>query len=114
MADEPIESLGGKTVIEAAKTPYMDMLAKNGRCGMFATVPKGFKPGSEIANMEVLGYVGRRVVYADSLALAVFGGTVVFVMEKSDDPDPGQLRHSVHSAFSVRISAMRLQANPSP
>ncbi len=56
MADEPIESLGGKTVIEAAKTPYMDMLAKNGKCGMFATVPKGFKPGSEIANMEVLGY----------------------------------------------------------
>lgn len=56
MADEPIEKLGGKTVIEAAKTPYMDLLAKNGRCGMFATVPKGFKPGSEIANMEVLGY----------------------------------------------------------
>ncbi|MCQ2350586.1 MAG: cofactor-independent phosphoglycerate mutase [Paludibacteraceae bacterium] len=56
MADEPISKLGGKTVIEAAKTPYMDMLAKKGRCGIFATVPDGFKPGSEIANMEVLGY----------------------------------------------------------
>ncbi|MCQ2336800.1 MAG: cofactor-independent phosphoglycerate mutase [Paludibacteraceae bacterium] len=56
MADEPISKLGGKTVIEAANTPYMDLLAKNGRCGTFATVPDGFKPGSEIANMEVLGY----------------------------------------------------------
>lgn len=56
MADEPIAQLGGRTVIEAAKTPYMDMLARKGRCGTFATVPAGFKPGSEIANMEVLGY----------------------------------------------------------
>lgn len=56
MADEPIEALGGKTVMEAANTPYMDMLAKKGCCGTFATVPDGFKPGSEIANMEVLGY----------------------------------------------------------
>lgn len=56
MADEPIESLGGKTPLEAASTPSMDFLAKSGRMGTFITVPKGFHPGSEIANLTVLGY----------------------------------------------------------
>ncbi len=56
MADEPIESLGGLTPLQKAKTPMMDLLAKNGRTGIFKTVPEGFHPGSEIANLSVLGY----------------------------------------------------------
>lgn len=56
MADEPIDQLGGKTPLQAAKTPAMDYLAKNGRLGMLKTVPDGFHPGSEIANLGVLGY----------------------------------------------------------
>ncbi|MDE5923620.1 MAG: phosphoglycerate mutase, partial [Muribaculum sp.] len=56
MADEPVESLGGLTPLEAADTPAMDRLARAGRSGMLATVPPGFHPGSEIANMGVLGY----------------------------------------------------------
>lgn len=56
MADEPIEALGGLTPLQAAKTPMMDWLAKNGRVGRLNTVPDGFHPGSEIANMSVLGY----------------------------------------------------------
>ena len=56
MADEPIPSLGNKTILQAAATPTMDKLAKMGRCGMLETVPAGFHPGSEIANLEVLGY----------------------------------------------------------
>lgn len=56
MADEPIESLGKKTILQAAETPTMDMLARLGRNGLFATVPEGFHPGSEIANLTVLGY----------------------------------------------------------
>lgn len=60
MADEPIAMLGGKTPLQAAQTPYMDMMAQKGRSGTFATVPDGFKPGSEIANMEVLGYDVRK------------------------------------------------------
>ncbi|MBP5317898.1 MAG: cofactor-independent phosphoglycerate mutase [Paludibacteraceae bacterium] len=56
MADEPIEQLNGRTPLEAAEKPYMDMLAAMGRNGLFSTVPQGFHPGSEIANMTVLGY----------------------------------------------------------
>jgi len=56
MADEPIASLGNKTPLQAADTPNMDRLAKMGRCGMLSTVPEGFAPGSEIANLTVLGY----------------------------------------------------------
>lgn len=56
MADEPIEALGGLTPLQAAKTPMMDWLAKNGRVGRLNTVPDGFHPGSEIANLSVLGY----------------------------------------------------------
>lgn len=56
MADHPVERLGGKTLLQYAHTPYMDMLAKNGRTGRFITIPKGFQPGSEVANTAILGY----------------------------------------------------------
>ncbi len=56
MADEPIASLGGKTPLQAADTPSMDRLAAEGCSGMLHTVPQGFHPGSEIANLSVLGY----------------------------------------------------------
>ncbi len=56
MADEPIEQLGNRTPLQVAETPTMDFLAKHGRVGMLSTVPLGFHPGSEIANLSVLGY----------------------------------------------------------
>ena len=56
MADNPIEKLGGKTPLQFAKTPYMDMLAKKGRTGRLVTVPEGYMPGSEVANTAILGY----------------------------------------------------------
>lgn len=56
MADNPIEKLGGKTPLQYAKTPYMDMLAKQGRTGRLVTVPEGYMPGSEVANTAILGY----------------------------------------------------------
>ena len=56
MADWPIESLGEKTLLQAAHTPHMDYLAKMGRCGLLSTVAPGFHPGSEVANMSILGY----------------------------------------------------------
>ncbi len=56
MADEPIESLGGRTILEAANTPYMDMLSKVSEIGMVHTVPDGMAPGSDTANLSVLGY----------------------------------------------------------
>ena len=56
MADWPVESLGGKTLLQYAETPYMDMLARMGQTGMLKTVPDGFHPGSEVANSSILGY----------------------------------------------------------
>ncbi len=56
MADWPVEKLGGKTLLQYAKTPYMDLLAKKGRTGMLKTVQDGFHPGSEVANSSILGY----------------------------------------------------------
>ena len=56
MADWPVKSLGDKTLLQYAKTPYMDKLARMGRNGRLITVAEGFHPGSEVANMSVLGY----------------------------------------------------------
>ncbi len=80
MADEPIEALGGLTPMQAADTPYMDKLASLGRNGRLQTVPEGFHPGSEVANMAVLGYnmpkvyEGRGVLEAASIGVELQPG----------------------------------------
>lgn len=56
MADHPVARLGGKTLLQHASTPYMDMLARMGRTGRLITIPEGFQPGSEVANTAILGY----------------------------------------------------------
>ena len=56
MADHPIKSLGGKTPLQAARKPNMDMIAREGRNGLAATVPDGKPPGSDVANLSVMGY----------------------------------------------------------
>ncbi len=56
MADTPVEALGGKTPLEVAKKPNMDRLASLGELGMAKTVPDGMAPGSDVANLSVLGY----------------------------------------------------------
>ena len=56
MADEPIESLGGKTPLEYANTPVMDAISKKSELGMVHTIPDGMKPGSDTANLSVMGY----------------------------------------------------------
>ncbi len=60
MADRPIECLGGMTPLEYAKTPMMDALAEKGEIGMVHTIPEGMKPGSDTANLSVLGYDPRK------------------------------------------------------
>lgn len=80
MADEPIAALGGKTPLQAAHKPTIDKLAQFGKNGVFSTVPDGFKPGSEIANMTVLGYdvrtefEGRGSLEAASIGVAIQPG----------------------------------------
>ena len=60
MADYPVESLGNRTPLEAARTPYMDSLAEKGIMGMVKTVPDGMAPGSDTANLAVFGYDPRK------------------------------------------------------
>src|ERR1700712_1918292 len=55
-ADEPLPELGGKTPLEAAKTPNMDRIATEGRIGSVRTIPEGFESGSDVATMCLLGY----------------------------------------------------------
>lgn len=61
MADHAVERLGGKTPLQYADTPYMDLLARKGRTGRLITVPEGFLPGSEVANTAIMGYDLNRV-----------------------------------------------------
>jgi len=80
MADEPISSLDGKTPLQYAQTPSIDRLAQMGRCGMLDTIPDGFAPGSEIANLSVLGYnlpdvfEGRGSLEAASMGIDILPG----------------------------------------
>ena len=59
MADRPIEELGGRTPLEYAKTPTLDELSKVSEIGLVATIPEGMNPGSDTANLSVLGYNPR-------------------------------------------------------
>lgn len=80
MADEPIRALGNKTPLQAANIPYMDKLAEMGKSGMLDTIPLGFQPGSEIANLSVLGYdvakvfEGRGSLEAASMGVEILPG----------------------------------------
>lgn len=56
MADRPIKELGNKTCLQKAHTPNMDRLAAEGEVGIARTVPRGFDPGSDVANLSILGY----------------------------------------------------------
>ena len=56
MADDPIEEIGGMTPLEYAKTPVMDNMAKVSEVGLVHTIPEGMSPGSDTANLSVIGY----------------------------------------------------------
>jgi len=80
MADEPVESLGNLTPLQFALTPNMDRLAKQGNSGLLSTVPEGMHPGSEVANLSVLGYnpldvlEGRGSLEAASMGIDILSG----------------------------------------
>ena len=84
MADEPLQQLGGKTPMEVAVTPVMDKLAKCGQVGLVSTVPKGMKPGSDVANLSVMGYdpsecySGRSPLEALSVGVSMVDTDVIF------------------------------------
>ena len=59
MSDQNLDELGGKTPLQAAKTPHMDFMARRGKLGLAHTVPDGYPPGSDVANLSVFGYDPR-------------------------------------------------------
>ena len=77
MADEPIASLGNKTCLQAANKPNIDKVAALGRNGLLDTIPEGYAPGSEIANMSVLGYDVAKVFEGRGSLEAASMGVVI-------------------------------------
>jgi len=84
MADYPLKKLGGKTPLEFAKIPNMDSIAGKGTLGMIDTIPPGFPPGSDVANLSVLGYdpakyyTGRGPLEAASMGVRLGPDDVAF------------------------------------
>jgi 2,3-bisphosphoglycerate-independent phosphoglycerate mutase len=84
MADYPIQSLGGRTPLMVARTPHMDWMAKQGEIGLVRTIPDGFNPGSEIANLSIFGYdpiryyTGRGPLEAVSLGVKLADDDIAF------------------------------------
>jgi 2,3-bisphosphoglycerate-independent phosphoglycerate mutase len=84
MSDNPIERLGGKTPLQAAKTAAMDKISSEGEFGLFASVPEGYPPGSDVANLSILGYApakyytGRAPLEAASIGIELTEGDVAF------------------------------------
>ena len=106
MSDEPVEALGGKTPLECAATAAMDELAAKGEIGMVQNVPAGMAPGSEIANLSVMGYdpkevfTGRSPLEALSVGVEmepddiIFRCNVVTLTEEEPYPEKTILDHS--------------------
>ncbi|WMW22059.1 cofactor-independent phosphoglycerate mutase [Methanolobus mangrovi] len=84
MADEPLEELGGMTVLQKANTTNMDYIVMNGRAGLAQTVPEGLPPGSDVANMSIVGYdpkkyySGRAPLEAASMGVELEKDDVAF------------------------------------
>jgi 2,3-bisphosphoglycerate-independent phosphoglycerate mutase len=84
MADYPLDVLGGKTPLEAARTPNMDWLAGRGVFGIAQVIPKGFPPGSDVGNMSIMGYdpaiyhTGRSPLEAASMGVALGPNDIAF------------------------------------
>ena len=106
MSDEPVAALGGKTPLAVAKTPQMDDLASKGEMGMVQNVPAGMSPGSEVANLSVMGYdpkvvfTGRSPLEALSVGVEmepddiIFRCNVVTLTEEEDYPEKTIVDHS--------------------
>ena len=96
MADYPIEQLGGKTPLQYCRKPNIDALARRAEVGLCRTVPAGFKPGSDVANLSVMGYdphdcyTGRSPLEAVSIGIELAATDVTLrcnLVTLSDEPD---------------------------
>jgi len=122
MADEPIESLDGKTPLEYAKTPTMDKIAKISEIGLSHTIPEGMNPGSDTANLAVLGYnprkyyTGRSPLEALSIGVPMKETDIALrcnIVTLSDDDLPYEQKTMIdHSSseISTKEAAVLLEA----
>ncbi len=84
MADYPLKDLDNKTPLQVAKKPNMDKLALNGCTGLLKTVPEGMEPGSDVANLSIMGYdpekyyTGRGPLEAASMGVNLSKDDVAF------------------------------------
>ncbi len=111
MADEPIESLQNRTPLEAANTPALDMLSKQSEIGLAKTIPDGMKPGSDTANLAVLGYdpavyySGRSPLEALSIGVPMKDTDIALrcnIVTLSDDDLPYEQKTMIdHSASEI-------------
>lgn len=111
MADEPLEVLGGKTPLAYAKTPVMDLLARTGEIGMARTVPEGMSPGSDTANLSIMGYnpeiyySGRSPLEALNIGVAMEEGDVAIranFVTLSEEEENYEEKHLLdHSADEI-------------
>ncbi len=101
MADRPLAELGGRTPIQVAATPWMDKMAREGFLGTVRTIPPGFPPGSDIANLVILGYdpavhyTGRGPLEAASMGVSLGPDDVAFrcnLVHISLDEEPPRMK----------------------
>lgn len=122
MSDEPIELLGGKTPLEYATTPTMDTISKMAEIGLCHTIPEGMKPGSDTANLSVLGYdpkqyyTGRSPLEALSIGVDMKSTDIALrcnIVTLSDDNLPYEEKSIIdHSSseISTEDAAVLLEA----
>jgi 2,3-bisphosphoglycerate-independent phosphoglycerate mutase len=116
MADYPVLELGGRTPLEAANTPAFDRLAEAGEVGMVKTIPEGMAPGSDTANLAVMGYdprvyyFGRSPFEAISMGLNLADTDAVFrcnVVTLSEDEPYGEKTMLDHSSDEISTEEAR-------
>lgn len=119
MADLPVEELGGMTPMEKANTPNMDALAAQGTVGMVKTIPQGFTPGSDVANLCVLGYnpeesySGRSPLEAVSIGIPVNETDTIFranFVALSEDEDYDNKTMQDYSAGLIPTEQVKVLA----
>jgi 2,3-bisphosphoglycerate-independent phosphoglycerate mutase len=126
MGDYPIAELANKTPLEAAQTPAMDFLADKGRLYTLQTVPDGFAPGSDVANLSLLGYrpevfyTGRSPLEAASMHVSLTGDEIAYrcnlvTLERKNDSDVRMIDYSAGHISTAEaaelISALSEQLN---
>lgn len=121
MADEPLEEIGNKTPLEYAKTPNMDLISKKAKIGLAKTIPDGMKPGSDTANLAVLGYdpkkyyTGRSPLEALSIGVDMEDADIAIrcnIVTVSDDDLPYEKKTMIdHSSSEISTEDAKVLLN---